>query len=316
MRRLTTQPSDHTPYSHAFIPPHRATALADLLGVDFALINRNRKRALNEKVRQAVAQAGGLSLSQTPSQDSLALPPSSTSADGPQDQQATPTLAPRKAHAASPMYSVIGNGVQANESGEFFITDDDGKRVFSGGARESTSAYNSASTSPGKDAAWPSSHDSSASTSQTHSQSQSQQISEMDRLRATAAATALSEGEAKMEILVGDVKDKVAILVDDMADTGRTLALAAKTLRDAGAKAVYAHITHGILSGDAIGLIRRLDLERLVVTNTIPNSEKSAMSGGKLEIMDISAVVAESIRRAHHGESIAVLFEEASGVMV
>lgn len=119
-----------------------------------------------------------------------------------------------------------------------------------------------------------------------------------------------------MEILVGDVKGKVAILVDDMADTGRTLALAAKTLRDAGAKEVYAHITHGILSGDAIGLVRRLDLERLVVTNTIPNSEKASRSERKLEIMDVSAVIAESIRRAHHGESIAVLFEEASGVMV
>lgn len=95
-----------------------------------------------------------------------------------------------------------------------------------------------------------------------------------------------------------------------MADTGRTLALAAKTLRDAGASRVYAHISHGILSGRSIDLVRKLEMERLVVTNTIPNVEKVQESGGRLEVMDVSPVIAESIRRAHHGESIAVLFTD------
>lgn len=89
-----------------------------------------------------------------------------------------------------------------------------------------------------------------------------------------------------------------------MVDTGRTLALAAKTLKDAGARAVYAHISHGLLSGQATNLLRRLDLEKLVVTNTIPNSDKAEKSNGKLEVMDVSAVIAESIRRTHNGESI------------
>lgn len=97
-----------------------------------------------------------------------------------------------------------------------------------------------------------------------------------------------------------------------MVDTGRTLALAAKTLKEAGAKAVYAHISHGILSGASIDLLRRLDMQRLVVTNTIPNLEKARRADGKLEIMDVSAVIAESIRRTHNGESISLLFQEDS----
>ncbi|KAI3485249.1 hypothetical protein L1887_51534 [Cichorium endivia] len=115
------------------------------------------------------------------------------------------------------------------------------------------------------------------------------------------------ENTSRMEILVGDVKGKVAILVDDMVDTGRTLALAAKTLEAAGADKVYAIITHGLLSGQSIELVKKLSLERLVVTNTIPNTEKAAASNGKLEIMDVSAVIGETIRRSHHGESISQL---------
>ncbi|NNC27464.1 ribose-phosphate pyrophosphokinase, partial [Salinisphaera sp. USBA-960] len=111
------------------------------------------------------------------------------------------------------------------------------------------------------------------------------------------------------------VKGKTAILVDDMIDTGRTLALDAKTLKDAGAAKVYAHVSHGLLSGKATDLLRILSLERLVVTNTIPNLEKAQLSGGKLEIMDISAVIAESIRRTHNGESISLLFQEDAALL-
>lgn len=107
----------------------------------------------------------------------------------------------------------------------------------------------------------------------------------------------------------------MAILVDDMVDTGRTLALAAKTLEDAGAAKVYAIITHGLLSGQAIDLLKKLTLEKLVVTNTIANSEKAAESQGKLEIMDVSAVIGETIRRSHHGESISQLFRQDAEMM-
>ncbi|PFH53563.1 hypothetical protein AMATHDRAFT_137238 [Amanita thiersii Skay4041] len=116
----------------------------------------------------------------------------------------------------------------------------------------------------------------------------------------------------RMEILVGDVKDKansVALLVDDMIDTGSTLSLAAKTLYEKGAKSVHALISHGLFSEANMSSIEELPLVELVVTNTVPQrSHKAACS--KLVIMDISPTIAESIRRTHNGESISLLFGE------
>jgi len=112
-----------------------------------------------------------------------------------------------------------------------------------------------------------------------------------------------------MEILVGDVKDKVAILVDDMIDTGSTLILAARTLREKGAKATYALISHGLLSEVNMALINELPIERLVVTNTIPQNQHRSLCG-KLATIDVSPMLAESIRRTHNGESISLLFGE------
>ncbi|KAF9034967.1 phosphoribosyl pyrophosphokinase [Hymenopellis radicata] len=113
----------------------------------------------------------------------------------------------------------------------------------------------------------------------------------------------------RMEILVGDVKDKVAILVDDMIDTGVTLTLAAKTLKEKGAKSVHALISHGLLSELNLAAIDQLPIEQLVVTNTIPqNLHKQQCS--KLVTIDVSATIAESIRRTHNGESISLLFGE------
>jgi ribose-phosphate pyrophosphokinase len=108
-------------------------------------------------------------------------------------------------------------------------------------------------------------------------------------------------------VLVGDVQDKVAILVDDMADTCGTLGLAAKTLLQHGATRVYAMVVHGILSGKALKVIQDSDLYQVVVTNTIPVQEKVSQCQ-KLTCLDISLVLAESIRRTHNGESVSYLF--------
>ncbi|KAJ4475599.1 phosphoribosyltransferase-like protein [Lentinula aciculospora] len=113
----------------------------------------------------------------------------------------------------------------------------------------------------------------------------------------------------RMEILVGDVKDKVAILVDDMIDTGATLSLATKTLHEKGAKAIYALITHGLLSEINLNVIERSPIDHLVVTNTIPQDQHKD-DCSKLTVIDISPTIAESIRRTHNGESISLLFGE------
>lgn len=112
-------------------------------------------------------------------------------------------------------------------------------------------------------------------------------------------------------VLVGSVKDMTCILVDDMADTCGTLAKAASTLVSHGAKEVVAIVTHGILSGDAINVIKNSELKTVVVTNTVPLGEKKELLGDRLKVVDISPTLAEAIRRTHNGESVSFLFTHA-----
>lgn len=113
--------------------------------------------------------------------------------------------------------------------------------------------------------------------------------------------------EVSRMVLVGNVQGKTAILVDDMADTCGTLELAAHQLVENGAERVLAIVTHGILSGPALERIASSRLEKLIVTNTLPQSY-NRMRCPKIEIIDISHVLAETIRRSHYGESVSVLF--------
>lgn len=99
-------------------------------------------------------------------------------------------------------------------------------------------------------------------------------------------------------VLVGSVKGKIAVLVDDMADTCGTLGLAAKRLLEEGATKVYAIVTHGILSGPALQVIQDSGLEKLVVTNTIPQ-QQNCEGCDKIEVVDVSLVLAEVIRRRY-----------------
>jgi ribose-phosphate pyrophosphokinase len=109
-------------------------------------------------------------------------------------------------------------------------------------------------------------------------------------------------------MLVGDVANRVTILVDDLADTGNTITRAAKLLKNEGATKVYALLSHGVYSGDAIARINASALDRVIVTNTVAQDKHRAQCP-KLEVIDISPFFAEGIRRLHHGESISVLFQ-------
>jgi ribose-phosphate pyrophosphokinase len=115
--------------------------------------------------------------------------------------------------------------------------------------------------------------------------------------------------EVSRMVLVGSVKDKVAILVDDMADTCGTLCLASQHLAAAGATQVYAIVTHGILSGNALQSVQESALEKLIVTNTLPQQANQAACP-KIEVIDIGNVLGEVIRRSHYGESVSKLFHE------
>ncbi|MCJ1250648.1 hypothetical protein MMC30_007876 [Trapelia coarctata] len=116
--------------------------------------------------------------------------------------------------------------------------------------------------------------------------------------------------EVSRMVLVGDVKDKIAILVDDMADTCGTLVKAADTVMAHGAKEVVAIVTHGILSGKAIETLNGSQLTRVVVTNTVPHEEKKKLCS-RLETIDVSPTLAEACRRTHNGESVSFLFSHA-----
>lgn len=108
--------------------------------------------------------------------------------------------------------------------------------------------------------------------------------------------------------IIGDVKDKVCILIDDMVDTAGTLCKAADALKENGAQKVYAYITHPVLSGPAIENIVKSTLDELIVTDTIPLSDK-ALNCGKIRTLTISGLLAESIRRISNEESISALFD-------
>ena len=128
-------------------------------------------------------------------------------------------------------------------------------------------------------------------------------------------------GEVSRMTLVGKVHDKTAILVDDMADTCGTLAAASEVLSSHGAAQVLAIVTHGILSGKAVEVLKRSNLSRLVITNTVPVPEEKIRelripegeTGCRLEVIDISPTLAEAARRTHNGESVSYLFNHAIG---
>ncbi|CAH0725004.1 unnamed protein product, partial [Brenthis ino] len=108
-------------------------------------------------------------------------------------------------------------------------------------------------------------------------------------------------------VLVGDVRNRTAIMVDDLADTCDTIVKGAIKLKEAGANKIYAILTHGVLAGNAIEKINNSCLEALVVTNTIPQ-DKNMKQCPKLQTMDIAVMLAEAIRRTHYAESVSYLF--------
>lgn len=111
-------------------------------------------------------------------------------------------------------------------------------------------------------------------------------------------------------MLVGDVKDKVCVLIDDLVDTSYTITRAAKLLKDEGAKYVYALVTHGVFSGDAINRLNKSDIDKIITTNSVPQQQNLEVLGkDKLVVLDISRILAEAIRRIHNGESVSMLFD-------
>lgn len=123
----------------------------------------------------------------------------------------------------------------------------------------------------------------------------------IDKRRPTA-------NEAQIMHIIGDVKGKSCLIVDDMVDTAGTLCKAADALKDHGATKVVAYCTHPVLSGPAIQNIEGSNLDSLVVTDTIPLNEK-AKSCKSIRQLSMAKLLAESIRRVSNEESISAMFD-------
>jgi len=113
---------------------------------------------------------------------------------------------------------------------------------------------------------------------------------------------------AEVMHLIGDVREKIAIILDDMIDTAGTLTQAAKALKENGASSIIACATHGVLSGPAIERINNSDIKEIVLTDTIPLGDKGDATT-KITILSVADLLAEAIRRIHEDESVSSLFE-------
>jgi len=115
-------------------------------------------------------------------------------------------------------------------------------------------------------------------------------------------------GQSQVMNVIGDVKDKTCIIVDDIIDSGGTIINAARALMQRGAKEVYVYITHGVLSGDAVKKIKNSVIKNLVITDTINNGEKTK-SAKNIEVLPISGLMGEAIKRISNSTSVSDLFK-------
>ena len=115
-------------------------------------------------------------------------------------------------------------------------------------------------------------------------------------------------GQSQVMNVIGNVKDKTCIIVDDLIDSGGTIVNAAKALKDRGAKNVYVYITHGVLSGEAVKKIQKSVIKNLVITDTIDNNDK-LKKAKNIEVLSISSLRGEAIKRISNSTSVSDLFK-------
>ncbi len=115
-------------------------------------------------------------------------------------------------------------------------------------------------------------------------------------------------GKSEVMNVIGNVKNKTCILVDDIIDSGGTIVNAASELKKRGAKDVHVYVTHGVLSGNAIEKIKKSSIKNLVVTDTIDNSMK-VKKAKNIEVLTISNLVGEAIKRISNSTSVSDLFK-------
>ena len=115
-------------------------------------------------------------------------------------------------------------------------------------------------------------------------------------------------GKSEVMNVIGNVKGKTCIIVDDIIDSGGTIINAANALKKNGAKDVHVYVTHGVLSGSAVDKIRKSIIKNLVITDTIDNNVK-VKKAKNIEVLTISNLVGEAIKRISNSTSVSDLFK-------
>ncbi len=115
-------------------------------------------------------------------------------------------------------------------------------------------------------------------------------------------------GKSEVMNIVGNVKNKNCVIVDDIIDSGGTIVNAAKALKEKGAKDVYVYITHAVLSGEAVQKLEKSQIKKLITTDTIDNSKKIVRSK-KIEIISLAPMISEAMKRIANSTSVSSLFK-------
>jgi len=113
---------------------------------------------------------------------------------------------------------------------------------------------------------------------------------------------------AQVMHIIGDVKDRDCIIVDDMIDTGGTLCKAAEALKEHGARKIYAYATHPVFSGSAVTNVANSVIDEFIVTDSIPLSAEMKATG-KVKVLSLDGMMAEALRRVSNEESISAMFQ-------
>ena len=115
-------------------------------------------------------------------------------------------------------------------------------------------------------------------------------------------------GKSQVMNVIGNVKGKTCLIVDDIIDSGGTIINAAKALKDRGAKEVHVYVTHGVLSGEAVEKIKKSHIKNLVLTDTIDNDTK-VKNAKNIHVLTISNLIGEAIKRISNSTSVSDLFK-------
>ncbi|MCG3125421.1 MAG: Ribose-phosphate pyrophosphokinase [Phycisphaerae bacterium] len=118
----------------------------------------------------------------------------------------------------------------------------------------------------------------------------------------------VSGSDAVMNTIIGEVKDRTILMVDDIIATAGTIAEASRIVRERGARKIIVAATHGVLCGPAIERLAAAPIDHLAITDTIPLSDEARRRLPIVEVLSVSELLGEAIRRIHHNESVSSLF--------